>query len=212
MLENLNLGLIMGAALLAVASPGPATLGIANTSMNSGRVHGLAFASGIATGSWAWNITAALGLSSLLLSHIWLLEIMRYFGAAYLLYLAIRSLRASFKSKKSIEIAQSKLPQKPRKLRHSYLKGLAIHLTNPKAILFFGSLYSIGLPAEPSFSAILTVCLSVGLLGMTVFFGYVFLFSSPPMVKTYSRLQRWFELFFAAAFGFASIKIFLARL
>ena len=47
MLENINLPLILIAALLGSASPGPSTLAIARTSMNSGRRRGLAFALGV---------------------------------------------------------------------------------------------------------------------------------------------------------------------
>jgi threonine/homoserine/homoserine lactone efflux protein len=51
MILDINLPLILLAALVASASPGPATLAIAGTSMASGRASGLALVSGITTGS-----------------------------------------------------------------------------------------------------------------------------------------------------------------
>lgn len=50
-MTDINLPLILGAALIAMASPGPATLAIAGTSMANGRKHGLVLASGITSGS-----------------------------------------------------------------------------------------------------------------------------------------------------------------
>jgi len=55
-MDGVNLALIMAAGLLAGASPGPATLTIAGTSMQQGRKAGLVLASGISTGSLIWSV------------------------------------------------------------------------------------------------------------------------------------------------------------
>ncbi|HCV89179.1 MAG TPA: amino acid transporter, partial [Alphaproteobacteria bacterium] len=87
-MDELNWPLILGAGLVASASPGPATLALAGTSMRHGRQAGLLLAAGIMTGSYIWSITAAFGVGVILLTHVWILEIVRYCGAAYLIYLA----------------------------------------------------------------------------------------------------------------------------
>ena len=93
-MDELNWPLMLGAGIVASASPGPAKLGITNISMRHGRPAGLLLASGIITGSYIWSITAALGVGAILMAHVWILETLRYCGAAYLLYLAFRSLRS----------------------------------------------------------------------------------------------------------------------
>ena len=80
MFESINLPLILLAAFLSTASPGPATLAIAGTSMSGGRRKGLAMAAGITTGSWIWSISAALGLGTLMLANAWAFETIRYLG------------------------------------------------------------------------------------------------------------------------------------
>src|SRR3569623_844544 len=95
MIGHIHLTLIMIAALVAVASPGPAVLAIAGTSMKAGRRSGLIFASGVTTGSFTWSIGAAAGLSAVMLADAWLIEVIRYFGAAYLLFLAFKSARSA---------------------------------------------------------------------------------------------------------------------
>ena len=95
MLQDINLPLILIAALVAGASPGPATLAIAGTSMSSGRKSGLSLASGIMTGSLIWSVAAALGIGAIMLANAWVFEIIRYFGAIYLMFLAYKSGRSA---------------------------------------------------------------------------------------------------------------------
>ncbi|MCD0504670.1 LysE family transporter, partial [Bordetella petrii] len=68
MSSSINLTLILAAALVASASPGPATLAIAGTSMAHGRRAGMAMASGITTGSLCWSCMAAFGLGAVMLA------------------------------------------------------------------------------------------------------------------------------------------------
>lgn len=202
MLADINLPLILAAAFVASASPGPATLAIAGTSMASGRKYGLAIAAGITSGSLTWSVSAALGLATLMHSSVWAFEVMRYVGTGYLLFLAFRSARSAM------------TPGKPKmlnmpvaSLRSACGKGLALHLTNPKAILFFGSLFAIGIPPGTSVEDLALVIAAVGLQSVLVFHGYALLFSSPPLIAGYARLRRWFEAVFAIACGAAGLKI-----
>ncbi|MFK5977596.1 MAG: LysE family translocator [Rhizobiaceae bacterium] len=177
-------------------------MAIAGTSMNSGRTHGLALASGVMTGSLVWSISAAFGLGAIMLANSWLFEIVRYFGACYLLYLAYKSARSAFAPtppRASTTVVKS--------LRSAYSKGLMLHLTNPKAILFFGSLYSIGMPANTTAEALIYVITALGIQSLLLFHGYALLFSSKKVTAGYAKLRRWFETVFALAFGAASVKI-----
>ena len=202
---EINLPLILLAALLASISPGPATLAIAGTSMASGRGSGLSLASGITTGSLIWSISAALGLGAIMLANAWVFELIRYFGAMYLMYLAYKSARSALSRK---EIAVKSMAGNNSTL---FTKGLLLHVTNPKAILFFGSLYSLGVPAGSSIGELAIVIIAVGAQSFLVFHGYAFLFSSKSMTDLYLRLRRWFEGAFAIGFGAASIKILTAK-
>ena len=205
--SGINLPLILGAALLASASPGPATLAIAGTSMSAGRRLGLALASGITTGSLLWSVAAACGLGALMLANAWVIEALRYFGAAYLIFLALKSAKAALTPDQAM----------PRGFavslaRGAYARGLALHLTNPKAILFFGSVYSLGIPATSTPRELATVIIAVGIQSFLIFHGYALLFSSALVVRKYMRARRWFEGAFALAFGIAGLNILAAKL
>ena len=90
-MQEIHYVMILIGAFVAMASPGPATLAIASTSMTQGRIKGLALASGILTGSLFWSCSAAFGLGAVLYANVWLFESLRYVGAVYLLFLAYKS-------------------------------------------------------------------------------------------------------------------------
>ena len=207
MSDDIHLSLILVAAFLAVASPGPSNMTIAGTSMTSGRKMGLALASGVVTGSLIWSTAGAVGLSALMMANAWVVETIRYFGAAYILYLG-------FKSAKSAITPGDAMPKgmMVTSAKRAYAKGLALHLTNPKAILFFGSLYSIAIPATATATDLAIVVIAIGFQGFLILHGYALLFSSAAMVLTYLKLRRWFDGSFALAFGFMGLKILTAKL
>jgi threonine/homoserine/homoserine lactone efflux protein len=207
MLEHVNLWLILGVAMMTSGTPGPANIAVAGTSMKAGRRMGLALASGVTTISLMWSITAASGLSALMLANAWIVEVIRYVGAGYLLFLGLKSAKSALTPHPTLltGVAASS-PWR------AYVKGLAIHLTNPKAILFFGSIYSLGVPPTATFGEIATVVVVVGLQSALFFHGYAILFSSAPIARGYVKARRWFEAVFAAAFILLGLKILSAKL
>jgi len=206
-MHDINFQLIALAAVVSIASPGPATLAIIAVSMNQGRRYGVALAVGILTGSLFWSSLAAFGLGAVMVTNAWLFELVRYAGVLYLLYLAFKSFRAAMAAS-STEIVAASVES----YGTAYLKGLLIHLTNPKAILFFGALYSLALPTGINASGLLTVILFVGVISACIFFGYALLFSSEAVRRRYLQSKRIFEFAFAALFGFAGLKLLFSKL
>ena len=207
MLTSLNLPLILSAALVASASPGPATLAIADTSMQAGRRAGLALALGVATASLAWSAAAALGLAAIMTSTVWAFEALRYAGAAYLLFLAYKSARNAILN--PARTAPTVLEWSPAR---AYAKGLALHLTNPKPVLFFGSLYTLGISPHTAPLDLAIVIVAIGAQNTLTFSLYAWLFSNGWITRGYRRLRRWFEGAFAIVFAAASLKVLTARL
>jgi threonine/homoserine/homoserine lactone efflux protein len=204
--SDINLPIILFAAFLAAGSPGPATLAIAGTSMSSGRRSGLTLAFGVTTGSFIWSVSAAFGLGAVMAANAWVFEVVRYIGAGYLAWLALKSARSAWFGNKMVAKKMAAVtPQR------AYAKGLALHLTNPKAVLFFGALYAIAVPPGTPPSALLTVILAVGIQSAIMFHLYAVIFSSKPMAAAYTAAKRWFEGFFALAFGAIAFKVFTTR-
>ncbi len=206
-MEDIHYALIMLSSFAASASPGPATLAIAGAAMNRGRYCALALATGVLTGSLMWSTLAAFGLAAILHTNVWLFEILRVCGGLYLLLLAFKSLRSAMNSK------HMQLPKtKTSTLKANYVKGLLLHLTNPKAILFFGALYSIGVPSTAKPLELLSVIVAVGAVSTSVFIGYALLFSNQAIRQVYLKSKLVFESVFAAFFAAASIKLLMSSI
>ena len=204
-MQEINYSLIILFALIAIASPGPATLAIAAASIKQGRLAGMSLALGVLTGSLIWSVLAAFGLAMIMEKHPWLFDTLRFVGAAYLLFLAFKSARSAMTSG-TMSFADNADISKSR----NYIKGLLIHLTNPKAILFFASLYSIGVPPATSAAGMISVILTVGMVSTAVFLGYGLLFAHYRARSVYIKSRQWFEAGFALVFGTASLKILVA--
>lgn len=199
-----ELWIVLVGWVLAGASPGPATLAISGTAMSAGRASGLAISTGVIAGSATWGIAAALGMSAIMLANAWVFEIVRYAGAAYLLWLAVKSLRKAWAGVPPVIASQRR--------SHLFLKGFALHLTNPKAILAWGAIYAIALPPGAGSVAVWQLFATLILTSMCLFWGYAALFSLPKVSQAYLRAARWFEGGFALLFGAASIRILTARI
>lgn len=193
--------------MLAGASPGPATLSIAGTSMGSGRKAGLTFSLGILAGSACLGLAAASGMSALMLANAWVFEVLRYAGAMYLLYLSVKAVRSAL-SQKAKMLAKCHSGSS----RRIFSRGLMIHLTNPKAILTWGSIYSIALPTGAMTGDVFRLFFILYAGSIVIFLGYALLFSSPAVVRGYQKARRAFDGLFAVFFGAASLKLLTAKL
>ena len=118
------------AALGLLVVPGPAVLYIVTRSIHQGRAAGLVSVLGVATGSLVHVAAAALGLSALLMSSAVAFEAVKLLGAAYLIWLGIRTLRG---------YGEDELPEggEPAKLSRAYAQGVVVNVLNPKTALFF---------------------------------------------------------------------------
>jgi threonine/homoserine/homoserine lactone efflux protein len=125
-----TIALFLLAALGLLLIPGPAVLYVVTRSAAQGRRAGLASVLGIESAGLIHVTAASLGLSALLLTSALAFNIVKYLGAAYLIYLGIRTLL-------SREAGQH--PSIPASRSHWQLfsKGFLVNLLNPKTALFF---------------------------------------------------------------------------
>jgi len=175
--------------------------------LERGRRAGVSVAAGIICGSATWGIAAALGMSALMLANAWLVEILRYVGAAYLIFLASKAARSAWVDKPLTTVKANDGGM------HAFFgKGLALHLTNPKAIFGWGAVFAIAVPPGSAPIVVAESFLALFAVSNFIFFGYAFLFSTGHFVRKYQKLRRWFELGFATMFGLAGFKILTARI
>src|SRR5258708_11657602 len=120
----------MLASLILLLTPGPAVLYIVARSVNQGRRAGLASALGVELGNSVHVLAATLGLSAILLTSALAFSIVKYAGAAYLIYYGIRTLLTPITTEVS-------LVEPTRNLRGTFSQGVVVGVLNPKTALFF---------------------------------------------------------------------------
>jgi threonine/homoserine/homoserine lactone efflux protein len=186
-----TLGLFMLAALGLLLFPGPSVLYVVTRSASQGRRAGLASVMGIESAGFVHTAAAAFGLSALLLTSALAFDVVKYVGAAYLIFLGLRTLLSRHQQEQSLEAT-------PRSFRQLYSQGFLVNLLNPKTALFF---YAF-LPqfVDPTRGAVVAQIVILGALFVvlaTCTDGlYALLGASVGRVLTRNaRVQRWQRYF-----------------
>ena len=120
------------AITLAAATPGPAMFAVITNGVSRGFIRAFMAGVGVAAGDAVLVTLALLGLVALAQTFEWIFLLVKYAGAAYLVFLGIRMWRAA--------ATRSDEPQTQTRLSRSFFLGASIALGNPKAILFHASI------------------------------------------------------------------------
>ena len=164
-----GLGIFCLVYFLAVASPGPGVAAVVARALAHGTRGAGAFIAGYVVGDLVWFTVAALGLAALAHSFQSVFVVVKYAGAAYLLYLAYRA----WNTPVAVVGAEPRAPeQRPAQL---FLGSLSLTLANPKTIAFFLALLPTvvrleSLTVSGFFAIALVICIVLPLtLGSYVF-------------------------------------------
>ena len=130
-MEPAGLILFSSALFIAAASPGPGIAAIVARVLGRGPRGAVPFSIGIALGDVVWLTFAVLGLAALAQAFHGVFLVVKYAGAAYLLYLAYRLWTAPAAAR---DVAAEEKAERPARL---LLGGLALTLGNPKTIVFY---------------------------------------------------------------------------
>ena len=119
------------AALLLAITPGPGIAYVVARTVSSGRREGLASCFGTGIGGMAHVLAAALGVSVVVAQSAMAFNLVKYIGAAYLIYLGIRILIRRDGAAVNVEAAGSK------GVHRAFLEGIVVEVMNVKTALFF---------------------------------------------------------------------------
>lgn len=154
------LAVFLSACVLLAVVPGPGVLYIVSRSISQGRTAGVISAAGISLGSLVHIGAAALGLAVILASSALAFSVVKFAGAAYLIYLGVRRLMSG----DGFEDRQAK----PVRRRRLLLDGAVVNVLNPKTALF----YYAFLPqfVDPARGRVAPQVVALGLLFLTIAF------------------------------------------
>ena len=192
--------------LLAVASPGPSTVLVIQTAAVAGRRGGLLAAFAMMVGAILWAAAALYGLQVLFARFEWLYVAFRIGGALFLLYVAVMLWRH----------ARDPLPEIPvGGTAHmtgwqGFVRALLLQLSNPKIMVFFGSVFLSVLPQNmPGWmdSAVLAI---VAINEFTWFAVLALLFSGAPARAFYRRAKVWLDRLMGGVLAALGLRLIFA--
>lgn len=192
--------------LFVAMSPGPAFLVVVQQAMGRSRGAGLVTALGVSVGSVVWVVLILMGIAVILEQAAWLYTGLRLAGGAYLVYLGIRMFRGATAPVATARSADAG----PVSLGHTFWRALLIQLLNPKAAVFFGSVFLTMLaPGMPGWVAVAAL-----VIVFVIEFGWYAVvataLSSQPVRRAYNRSKMWVERIAGAWLALFGVKLALS--
>ena len=130
---ELNLVLsFLGASILLTIMPGPDNIFVLTESLTKGQRNGIGISLGLVSGILIHTLAAATGVSIIIQQSAMAFSIIKYFGAAYLFYLAYQAMK---EKKQNVEIG--KVEKSEKSFIQLFRTGFLMNVLNPKVSLFF---------------------------------------------------------------------------
>jgi threonine/homoserine/homoserine lactone efflux protein len=189
--------------LLAVASPGPSTVLVVQTAAVSRR-RGVISAFAMMLGALAWAAAALFGLQALFAQFAWLYRVFQVAGGLFLVYLAVMIWRH----------ARDPVPEIATMAGGSdwqvFIRALLLQLSNPKIMVFFGSIFLSVLPHDmPAWMQGVVLAL-VAFDEFTWFALLALTFSGGTARAFYRRAKFWIERFMGGALALLGLRLALS--
>lgn len=176
--------------LLAVASPGPDFAVVVRESVTGGQRSGSCTALGVGSGILLHVAYSLLGIGLIVSQSIVLFNLFKWLAAGYLLYLGVQALRAQ--PAKVVDLTQETAVQ-ARSGRRAFVTGFVTNGLNPKATLFFLSLFTVII--DPHTPLVVQALYGVYLAFATAlwFCLVAWLFSRAHVRAGFARMGHWFD-------------------
>ena len=194
--------------IVALMSPGPDFFFVSQTAVSRSRQEAMMGVFGITCGVMIWAGVALLGLNLILAKMAWLHNIIMVGGGLYLCWMGYQMLRGALKKTEQIvDAPKVELATRGR----SFMKGLLTNLANPKAIIYFGSVFSLFVGDNVGPSARWGIFVLIALETFAWFTVVASLFALPQMRRGYQRLAKWIDGFAGALFAGFGIHLIISR-
>ncbi|MFK7911512.1 MAG: LysE family translocator [Akkermansiaceae bacterium] len=191
------------AGIMAIGqfSPGPDMVLLTRTSLASGRKSGCWTAVGIACGLAFHAAVAVTGIAVVLGRGGWIVHVLKWCAAAYLVWLASQFIHSGLKAK---QLALEKAKVIDDSAFSSWKRGLLCNLLNPKVAVFLAGVTAPFLVvADVPDNWPMILWLTIVIEGLVLWCAWVFILQSPIIRERYLRAAHWFDL----AFGLVLILL-----
>ena len=197
--------------LLALMSPGPDFFFISRAAVTRSHREALMGVLGVTMGVAIWAAVALLGLNLLLEKMAWLHKLIMAGGGLYLIWMGWQLLRSARRQHKQPASDVPAEPPAAARQGKTFLRGLLTNLSNPKVVIYFGSVFSLFVGEDASalqrggiYALILLETLGWFLLVATVF-------ALPWMRRKYQQMGKWLDGVGGVLFTAFGLHLILTR-
>lgn len=203
----LNWLILISIFSLALASPGPDFVVAVKNSILHSKLIGILTALGFAAGVLIHVSFAIFGIAAIISQSTFLFSVIKYAGAAYLLYIGIQSLRSSgFNKKINLEASKKEL-----KNLQALWQGFLTNLLNPKATIFFLSVFSQFITTDTAWGTKIFYA-STCVIMTFLWFSFVALVLSNPKIKEkFIKFTKWIDRVCGGLLIALAIKLALTK-
>ncbi|TWD53459.1 RhtB (resistance to homoserine/threonine) family protein [Agrobacterium vitis] len=201
-----ELASLMAIFVFAIVSPGADLAMVMRQSLIHGRREAIITSFGIGTALMFHVTYTILGLGLIISQSIYLFNIVKWCGVAYLLYIGVKALRAG-KSDLTVQPTADVRDRKQQSVSKAFFLGFAANALNPKAVFFFLSIFStvvsIHTPISVRFGygLVMASCLILWFVGVSLFM------TTPKMRAAFSRASQWIDRVSGAVFIVLGLKL-----
>lgn len=212
MLGITDFPLFVGAVFLLNVTPGPDTAYIVGRSVAQGRAAGVVSALGVSAGCCVHSLAIAFGLTALLAASATAFTVIKFAGAAYLVWLGLRLIWQQ-SAPREASAAPAAQPG-TRGLRALFMQGFLTNVLNPKVILFFISFFPQFVDRHAGHQALAFLALGSVMVLMSTLWNGLVAWMTGTLTRRASeapRLKCWLDRIVGAAFIGLGVRLALAQ-
>lgn len=192
---------------LAAAAPGPDFVLVSQQTLTHGKKTGLLCSIGITLGLSIHLIYSALGLAAVIANSSSALWVIKIIGGCYLMYLGYKGITSKKSSNKTVQVAS---------VKNSPLKSIGVgflcNALNPKAPIYFVSLFTLVLSPDLPLSHLLIYGVWIMAIQFIWFSSVVFLLSRPAVNKKFQAMGHWVDRVTGVAMVALGLKVITTKL
>lgn len=192
---------------VALMSPGPDFFFVSQTAASRSRKEAMLGVLGISLGVMVWAAIALLGLNLLLQKMAWLHDAITIGGGLYLCWMGWQMLRSARRKGDAQSGEPAALPMKGK----TFMRGLLTNLANPKALVYFGSVFSLFVGNDVGAAARWGLFALISLETLLWFSVVALVFALPAMRRGYQRLAKWIDGLAGVLFTGFGLHLIISR-
>lgn len=187
--------------------PGPAVLLVITRAAQGGRKIGIMTGIGIASGDMIHTLSAAVGLSTVLMTSALAFNVIKWVGAAYLVYIGLRAFFSAVGTEKNVRLV-------PVKAGTAYIQAVGAEVLNPKTAMFFLAFLPQFVHPETGTSFVQFMTLGFILVAMSIIYTTTIVLTIGSLSRLFSKLaavRRWEGKIIGTIFVSLGLKVALQQ-